>query len=182
MPMPITLLRWPPLVVLCGLAACTSPLPSGHSDRSGAPPGAISVSWSDPAQFSEARENRRESAAAREAWLSALSVHLAEQAAAVLPRNEKLQVRITDVRRAGGYEPWRGPQADNVRIVRDVSAPRITLAFKRLDAGGGVLDSGQRELRDLNFLMRSRRYGSDPLGYEKLLLDDWVGKEFGFAR
>lgn len=165
--------RWALLLATALLAACAAPRPTG------APPGAVSVSWSDPAQFAEARENHRDTPATREAWLSALSRHLAEKAAAVLPRDEKLEVRITDVKRAGGLEPWRGPQASDVRIVRDIYPPRITLEFKQLAADGRVLKEGRRELRDAAFLTRPALDPSDPLNHEKQLLDDWVRKEFG---
>ncbi|MFT3718583.1 DUF3016 domain-containing protein [Pseudorhodoferax sp.] len=159
------------------LAACASAPPPA-----GAPPGAVSVSWGDPARFTEARENPRDTPAAREAWLSDLGRHLAERAAAVLPPDEKLDVRFTDVRRAGGFEPWRGPQAADVRIVRDIYPPRIVLEFQRRAADGRVLASGQRTLRDAAFLMRPNAYPDDPLGYEKMLLDDWVRQEFGARR
>ena len=164
--------RWALLLAAALLAACATPRPTG------APPGAVSVSWSDPAQFTEARANHRDTPAAREAWLSALARHLAEKAAAVLPADEKLEVRITDIQRAGGFEPWRGPQAGDVRIVRDIYPPRITLEFKQLAADGRVLKQGRRELRDAGFLMGPALYPSDPLNHEKQLLDDWVRKEF----
>ncbi|GHC96965.1 hypothetical protein GCM10007320_51330 [Pseudorhodoferax aquiterrae] len=171
--MPAMPSRWALLLATAMLAACATPRPTG------APPGAVSVSWSDPARFSDTRENHRDTPAAREAWLSALARHLAEKAAAVLPRDEKLEVRITDVQRAGGFEPWRGPQASDLRVVRDVYPPRIDLDFQRLAADGRVLQAGSRQLRDATFLMRPPRYSGDPLRFEKALLDDWVAREFG---
>ncbi len=158
------------------LAAC-----AGTPRTAGVPPGAVSVSWTDAARFSDARDSR-DTLAMREAWVSELGRHLAERAAEQLPPDQKLEVRFTDIQRAGGYEPWRGPQADRVRIVRDVYPPRIALEFSQLAADGRVVHSGRRELRDLGFLTRPNRYASDPLGHEKLLLDDWVRKEFGAGR
>lgn len=158
------------------LAAC-----AGTPRTTGAPPGAISVSWSDTAGFSDARDSR-DTPAMREAWVSELGRHLAERAAVQLPADQKLEVRFTDIRRAGGYEPWRGPQADQVRIVRDVYPPRIALEFRRLGPDGRVLQSGRRELRDPAFLMRPNPSPSDPLAREKLLLDDWLRQEFGAGR
>ena len=114
--------------------------------------------------------------------MNELSEHLADRAAAALPACQRLEVEITDVQRAGGYEPWRGPQADNLRIVRDVYPPRIDLTFKRLAASGRVLQSGNRQLRDQNFMARPSRYSGDALSYEKRLMDDWVDREFGAAR
>lgn len=170
--MPLRSARWAVLAATAVLAACATPRPAG------APAGAVSVSWNDPAGFSGTRAGERETVAEREAWLSELGRHLAEKAATVLPGNEQLEVQITDMQRAGSFEPWRGPRADNVRIVRDVYPPRIALEFRRLAEDGRVLQSGQRTLRDPNFLMRTQRYPNDPLAYEKQLLDDWVGVEF----
>ena len=51
-----------------------------------------------------------------------------------------------DIRRAGSYEPWHGPDLDDTRIIRDIYPPRITLTFRRTDADGNVLDEGERKL------------------------------------
>lgn len=143
------------------------------------PPGIVSVTYDDPAGFSDARRGVHETDRARRAWVDALCLYLSETAAAALPEGQRLEVRITDVQRAGGFEPWRGPQAGQVRIVRDIYPPRIVLEFKRLAADGSVLQSGRRELRDPAFMERAARGGTDPLRYEKGLIDDWVRQEFG---
>ncbi len=83
------------------------------------------------------------------------------------------------MQRAGGFEPWRGPQAADVRIVRDIYPPRIDLRFKLLGADGKLLREGSRQLRDASFMMRPDLYPNDPLRYEKTLLDDWVRAELG---
>jgi hypothetical protein len=160
------------LLTACGVAP----------PRSGAAPGAVSVSWNDTAGFAEARTNRRESAAAREAWVSALGRHLAEQVATVLPPDETLEVRFTDIQRVGGYSPPRGPQADQVRTVRDGDTPRITLEFTRRGKDGQLRRSGRQELRDLSALQRPPRYQGDALAAEKMLLDDWVRQQYGDPR
>ncbi|WP_019703900.1 DUF3016 domain-containing protein [Paracidovorax oryzae] len=143
------------------------------------PPGIVSVTYADPAGFSDVRRGAHESEQARRAWVDALCLYLSETAAAALPEGQRLEVRITDVQRAGGFEPWRGPQAGQVRIVRDIHPPRIVLEFQRLAADGSVLQSGRRELRDPAFMERAARGGTDPLRYEKGLIDDWVRQEFG---
>jgi len=143
------------------------------------PPGIVSVTTADPAGFSDARNGPREPDRARRAWVDALCMHLSERAAAALPEGQTLEVRLVDVQRAGGFEPARGPQAGQVRVVRDIYPPRIVLEFKRLAANGTVLQSGRRELSDPAFMERGARGGADPLRYEKGLIDDWVRREFG---
>ena len=164
----------------CATQAPEAPVagPAGEGPG-GVPAGIVSVTYADPARFSDARNAPpRESAQARKAWLDALSLHLADQAAPRLPEGQRLEVHLTDVQRAGGFEPWRGPQAADVPIVRDIYPPRIDLEFKLLAADGRVLRQGRRQLRDPGFLTRPGARGSDPLAHEKALVDDWVRTEF----
>ena len=161
------------LALVLALAGCASHPPANP------PSGTVSVTHADPAGFSEARNAPQESERARQAWIDALSQHLAERAARALPEGERLEVHITDIQRAGGFEPWRGPQAAQLRMVRDIYPPRIVLEFKRLAPDGRVLQAGSRTLRDTAFMMRPDLYPNDPLRHEKALLDDWVRKELG---
>ncbi|ABM31017.1 DUF3016 domain-containing protein [Paracidovorax citrulli] len=173
------------LMAGCAGAPGTAPAPARDTAAASSrakgspPPGIVSVTYADPAGFSDARRGIHDTEQARRAWVDALCLYLSETAAAALPEGQRLEVRITDVQRAGGFEPWRGPQAGQVRIVRDVYPPRIVLEFKRLAADGSVLQSGRRELRDPAFMERAARGGTDPLRYEKGLIDDWVRQEFG---
>ncbi|RYF27148.1 MAG: DUF3016 domain-containing protein [Comamonadaceae bacterium] len=184
LPLPRWLLRALGVAALACLAAgCATQRAQddgahAHAGEGGVPPGIVSVTYADPARFSDARSAPRESAQARQAWLNALSLHLADQAAPRLPEGQRLTVHITDVQRAGGFEPWRGPQAGDVRIVRDIYPPRIDLEFKLLAADGRVLREGRRQLRDGAFLMRPGGSPTDPLRHEKALVDDWVRMEF----
>ncbi len=143
--------------------------------------GGASVIAVDASRFDAGRNAQLESGPSRRAWVDALSRHLAERVAHRLAPGQRLDVRITDVQRAGDFEPWRGPPAAQVRIVRDIYPPRIDLSFKLRDERGAVLREGNRQLRDSTFLMRPDMYPNDPLRYEKALLDDWVREEFGVA-
>lgn len=172
----------PPPTALERPPGLDAPAPRAAAPRGGVPAGIVSVTSTDPAQFSDARSGARDTDRVRQAWVDALSLHLADQAAPLLPEGQRLEVRITDVQRAGNFEPWRGPQAADLRVVRDVYPPRIDLDFKLLRADGSVLREGRRQLRDATFLMRPDRYPSDPLRHEKTLVDDWVRKEFASAR
>ncbi|EPD35352.1 MULTISPECIES: DUF3016 domain-containing protein [Delftia] len=139
--------------------------------------GIVSVTFDDPSRFDAGRNGTQESEKARRAWVDALAQFLAERAAPRLPQGQRLEVHLTDVQRAGSFEPWRGPQAADVRIVRDIYPPRIDLRFKLLDADGKLLREGSRQLRDATFMMRPDLYPNDPLRYEKTLLDDWLRAE-----
>ena len=141
--------------------------------------GPVSVDWTDPAQFTDIRYSGNRWEAKRGNWVEQLAEHLQKSALKKLPQGETLQVTFTDIKRAGSYEPWQGPDLHDTRIVRDIYPPRITLTFKRLDAQGGVIEQGERKLSDSGFLMSSPRLSdSDPLRYEKGMLDDWLRREF----
>ncbi len=141
--------------------------------------GPVSVDWTDPAQFSEIRYSHNRSEAQRGNWVEQLAQYLQTTAAKRLPAGESLQVTLTDISRAGEYEPWRGVNMQDARIVRDIYPPRISLTFKRTDAQGNVIEQGERKLVDTAFMMGSSTFGtSDQLRYEKRLLDDWMRREF----
>jgi hypothetical protein len=140
--------------------------------------GPVAVSWTDPAAFTEIRLSRNRFEAKRGDWVRGLARHLATRAERVLGPGERLDVVITDVKRAGEYEPGAG-RIDHVRVVRDIYPPSIDLHFTRHDAAGNVIDSGERRLSDLGFLAHSARalYSDDPLRHEKRLLDEWISRE-----
>jgi hypothetical protein len=144
----------------------------------------VQVGWTDPADFSEARQNYGGGLGrpSPEEWLGDLARHLGHRAERVLPQGERLQVTFTNVQRAGTYEPWRGPMWDDVRIVKNIYPPRIDLTFTLTDASGAVIKEGRRELRDPAFLQRGTLNETDPLRYEKRMLDDWLRSEFADAR
>ena len=96
----------------------------------------------------------------------------------VIPTGMHLEVRVTDIDLAGDFEPWRGPQFDGVRMVRDIYPPRIKLQFTVTDAGNATVSSGQRDITDLAFQMRMAWPADDPLRYEKDILRDWFKSEF----
>ena len=60
-----------------------------------------------------------------------------------------------DIRRAGMYEPWHGPDLDNTRVIREIYPPRMTVTFRHTDADGRVLAEGERKLSDNGFMMGS---------------------------
>jgi hypothetical protein len=159
------------LTVACASAVHTS-----------TPDSRVTVDWTNPADFVEVRENPGSRPARPEEWLAQLARHLQSRAERVLPPGQHLHVTITDVKRAGRYEPWRGPQWDDIRIIKDIYPPRIDLRYTLTGSDGTRLREGERTLRDLAFLSRGTLSRDDPLRYEKRLLDDWLRREFAPPR
>lgn len=138
--------------------------------------GPVSVSWADPAGFTEVRHSSNRFEAVRGDWVRTIAKHLAKRAGAALAPGQRMEVTITDIERAGEYEP---AGIERVRVVRDVYPPRIDLHYTLFDASGNVVDSGERELTDIGFLNRGagRVWTGDALRHEKRLIDDWVRKD-----
>lgn len=145
--------------------------------------GPVAVAWTDPAQFTEVRFSRNRFDAVRGDWVREIAGHLRKSAASALPAGEQLEVVITDIDRAGDYEPSAHRMA-NVRMVRDVYPPSIELRFTRRDASGQVLAEGERRLTDLGFLTTAvgMTGNTDALQHEKRLVDSWVREELRAPR
>lgn len=140
--------------------------------------GPVQVGWDDPAGFSELRLSGNPAQAARGDWVRALAEHLRHGASRRLAPGQRLDVHILDIRRAGLYEPWRDPRAQDIRILRDNAPPRLRLRFALYDADGRTLAAGERALVDPAFLSRPHLRGDgDPLRHEKTMLDHWLERE-----
>lgn len=140
------------------------------------------VNFFEPRKFTDVKDSAMGDYE-RTTYLDQIRDHLLEQAKYYVPEGHRLVVTITDIDMAGDFEPWRGPRFDDIRIVKDIYPPRITLAFQLKDADGNVVKEGKRELRDLAFLMKiTMAFRDDSVRHEKGLLDDWLRAEFPRVR
>ena len=137
----------------------------------------VSVTFVHPEQFTENRLYGRQDRFNRIDYLAQLKAYLIKQGQAILKPGQSLHVDITDIRLAGAYEPWRGPQWGYVRIMRDAYPPRIDLDFRLVDQDGNVLREGKRALRDLGYLHSGVSLPGATgasLYYDKALLHRWL--------
>lgn len=138
-------------------------------------PDRVSVQYRDPGQFTETRSSIGFHAK-DDAWLEPLKAYFIQRAERVLMPGQRLDITVTDVDRAGEYEPWLGPNLSDVRIIKDIYPPRIDVDFTLYDAAGKVLRQGSRKLRDPAFPRNSVANDQDPLRYEKAVIDRWLRK------
>jgi len=163
------------LLAACALAfasaAGADPQPAGDSR--------VQIDWTKPGNFSEEKTYAGTGLGRQDPdeWLVNLAKHLRYRAERVLPSNDHLAVTFTNVQLAGTYEPWRGPRWDDVRIIKNQYPPRIDLKFTLTDAHGAVVKQGERKLRDPAFMQRGILNETDPLRFEKRMLDDWLRSE-----
>ncbi len=142
--------------------------------------GPVAVQWTDPAQFTDLKFSGNRWEAARGDWVSQLAEHVRDAAARRLPEGDRLEVTITDIGRAGRYEPWHGMRMQDVRIMRDVYPPSMKLEFRQYGADGRLVAEGARELRDMSYLANAGTLAraNDSLRFEKRMIDDWARMEF----
>lgn len=139
----------------------------------------ISVRYKDPQHFSEAKRDFGMHLVKADAYLEPLRTYIVQRSSRILASGQRLDIEVTDVDRAGEYEPWRGPRFEDVRIIKDIYPPRIDLNFTLYGTDGKVLREGQRKLRDPAFLSHDFESDQDPLRYEKSLIDSWLRKGAG---
>jgi Protein of unknown function (DUF3016) len=168
---------------LVALASALSTLGCSVATERAAPtvPSRVSVTFVQPERFTDVKDSAFGSAAGAADLLGDLDRYLRAAGDRYVPPGLTLEIRITNVDLAGEFEPWRGPQVDRVRIMRDVYPPRIDLEFRLTDAQGAVVAEGRRVLRDPLYLTGAVRQDSDRLRYDTLLLGNWLRQEFGRA-
>ncbi len=133
-------------------------------------PGAVSVVLQNPEEFTDLEPAH---------VAGSLTGFLESAAAGRLHPGQTLEIVITDVDMAGGYEPGT-PLQERVRMLRPTFPPRIDVHFTLRNETGDIIREGQRTLRDLNYQMRPRaKDDPDPLVYERIMLHEWLTEEFG---
>jgi len=141
--------------------------------------GQVDITFDKPENFTDVKDSYMDSEKGRDSILAEFKTYVEEYAPKFLGPGMKLAVTFTDIDMAGDFEPWRGPSAQDVRIVKAIYIPRIKLTYRVTDAGGAVVKEGKSELTDLNFQSNiNPMSNSDRLHYEKRLLNDWLRSEF----
>lgn len=146
-------------------------------------PARIQVTWAPVETLAEVKDNPMQHGWLRpEDWMHSLGDYLRKRADVVLPAGQQLQVTIDDIKLAGDFEPWRRSSAQDIRFLTDLHPPRMDLHYKLLASDGSTIREGDGRLRDSSYLQRTVPTSTDPLRYDKRLIDDWLKKEFGPAR
>jgi hypothetical protein len=155
--------------LLCCVAAASA---------AGAAHAATRVTFAHPQRYTDANLNGGYGDKAREFALQGIASHLRRLGDRYLAPNQTLNITVLDVDLAGEFEPWR-VSGYNTRFMREGTWPRIRMRY-RLDASGRTLKQGEETVAGLDYLMNAvGRSSSDPLRYEKAMLDDWFRARFG---
>lgn len=156
-------------LLLCGMVCSTARANETAGSR-------VHVSYANPQNFSENRQYGSQDRFNNLDYLGPLKAYLVKHATAMLGPGQQLDITITDIKLAGGYEPWLSLEMSHVRIMRNRYPPRIDLQFKWIGSDGKVLREGSRKLRNLGYLYNGMVSpgDNDSLRYDKALLGNWL--------
>jgi hypothetical protein len=155
-----------------GLVGCQTTSPARPE-----PSSPVTVEFQNPEKFRDVRDSL--GGDIDQNALATLRTYLQENAPAHLEPGQKLRVTFTDIDLAGDFPTSGSGRYDRVRLIRSIYVPRQEFSFEVTDASGQVVKEGKRTLTDLNFQANNLRIGSEqPYFYDKVLLEDWLRKEF----
>lgn len=136
----------------------------------------VSVTFVSPEKFSDVRDRQFASKPDKNPHLAAIRRYTEERATRYLPAGQSLSIRFTDIDLAGDHIPQTNPNLTDVRIVTSLYPPRMSFEYEIKDADGAVLKSDRVDLKDLAFDSSQTGFASDPLRFEKRMLDKWMRK------
>ncbi len=139
----------------------------------------VSVTFVQPEKFTDAGYSRGRATPRELAELQQeMQQRLQRLADRKLEASDTLQVEVLDIDLAGDFETNRLTRFGDIRVVRDIASPRITLRYTA-KLGDRIVNGAEEELSNMNFLWGNNHYSSgDRLRYEKSLLDTWFEKRF----
>lgn len=137
----------------------------------------VTVSLIHPETYTDAAWSGGYGARAEQPTLDEISRCLETLGARYLGPGQTLTIEVLNVDLAGQYEPWRRTAYD-VRIIRDIYPPRITVRYRLTESGRTVIE-GADTVIDINYLSNpAARPLGDPLRYEKAMLETWFKATF----
>lgn len=156
---------------------------SGATVLFAAPPAAqknqVDVIFDHPENFTDVKDSQLGSDRGRDDYLALFKEYIQERAPRYLTEGQALQLTVSDLDMAGDFEPWRGPNYSDVRIVKDIYPPRMKFSYKVTDSAGAVVKEGKESLIDTSFQFSvSPINTNDSLRYEKAMFDNWLRDTF----
>ena len=118
----------------------------------------------------------------REDNLKLLTSHFEVLAKRHLGDGQKLSIEVLDVDLAGETRPLVRRAGQDLRVLKGKTDwPRIKLRYT-LESPSEAPRKAEQTVSDMAYLQRlAGYYRSEPLGYERRMLDDWFATEFGAA-
>ena len=136
--------------------------------------GHVEVVFENPDHFTDIKDSALPTEKGQLEIINNLKEFIINEVNPYINDNQKLTIIFTDIDLAGDFETWRGPEWDNVRIVKSIYPPHLCFSWQIVDSAGLVVKKGTEDIRDLAFDMRVTLDKSDSLHIEKDMLKDWI--------
>lgn len=141
----------------------------------------VTVNWENPKEYTDMRPSNESRSRFLKRTLNQFDEIFAELGEQ-LPDGHTLDVLVTNVDLAGQVWPQQfvglGHGGGDVRLIKNIDIPRMAFSYT-LRNQGGVIKEAEVNLKDMGFLDRAiRGFDSEPLRYEKRMLERWFDKEF----
>jgi|Laugrespbdmm15sn_2_1035079.scaffolds.fasta_scaffold22135_2 hypothetical protein len=139
----------------------------------------VEIEWQEPETYRDVRPGNESPVMFEERVIKALTGFFEEAAAAQLPADQVLHLKITDVDLAGDVDYFFLNYTQGIRVMRDVFFPSIDFSYELKDASGAVIKSGEENIKDMGYLYSGANFVKNPpFNYEKDMIDDWFRKNF----
>ena len=140
--------------------------------------GEVTVTWSDPAKFTDIVASNSTDKAYQKSIRKALDAEFKAQAGK-LPSGQNMSISITDIDLAGEVDPVPSRAGYRVRVLKDVYYPQIRFDYKITDSSGTVLkEQTDVTVKDAGFLAGAGNAASrQDFYYERHMIKEWFGKE-----
>ena len=146
--------------------------------ESGKPGSRVDIIFVQPEKFTDCKDEYRDTGRGQKYILPEIRSTIEKIASRYLAAGQHLEIRITDIDLAGGFEPWHNLGNDDIRYMRDIYPPRMELQFRLTGPDGKVISENRRKLQDSAFMLTGGFPASDSLRYEREMLRDWMAREF----
>jgi len=139
--------------------------------------GEVKVTWQDPEKYTDIRPSSETKEAFQEQVFKELG-KVFEDLAKKLPDDVKWDVVVTDVDLAGDVRPGMRGGMNDIRIVKEIYWPRMSMTYKMTDGSGKVIAEGKDDIKDMNFMSGIMiPTGGTNFQYEEKMLQDWFKRQ-----
>lgn len=137
----------------------------------------VTVHWQEPEIFTDIRSGNEAAQAFQFRMIREFDVVFADLAKK-MPDQYQWDVLVTDVDLAGEVSPAHSRMGREVRIVKDLEWPRMSLSYTLKNTINGEFISGKEEIKDMNFMAHSYFHSGDSsFYYEEKMLGDWFARQ-----
>ena len=135
--------------------------------------GEAQVSFKDFKEYRDVRPSNETRGSYHQRVEKQLRQHIAKLAEQ-LPEGNTLSLNFDDIDLAGDVHYG----ISDIRVIKPIHFPRLTLSYKVTDSQGALLAEGQQiKLKDMAFMDRINRGLDRSFQYEKRLLTEWFEDE-----